>query len=167
LQKRYKEYSESTEELGIAEDDYFSRLTPGPEDGPKVRKQRASVNPIPSSDEEDGDSVTSPRGSTKWGAVGRQPTVIHHQPRAKSREGLLNDYYSDSASEPLDEIAQDLDDGKGYGFEKTELPTISRATSVDLGKGHVKHISAGSARLLNLKARPSGETKRLSAASVS
>jgi hypothetical protein len=157
LQRRYKEYSESTEELGIAEDEYFSRLTPGPEDGfGKMSKRRASGNPMPSSDEEDGDSVASPGGSTKWGAVGRQPTVVHHQPRAKSREGLLNDFENDSPSEP----PQEFMDRSSYGSDGTnkplpEDPGIERASSVNLGKGHARHISAGSARLLDLKPRKS------------
>jgi hypothetical protein len=166
LQKRYKEYSESAEELGIAEDEYFSRLTPGPEDGfGKMSKKRASGNPMPSSDEEDGDSVASPGGSTKWGAVGRQPTVVHHEPRAKSREGLLNEYENDSPSEPPGETPQELNDRKSYGFDDTnkplpEEPGISRASSVNLSKGHARHISAGSARLLDFKPRQSTETRR-------
>lgn len=167
LQKRHKGYSESAEEVCIAEGEYFGPLTPGPEDRlSRETKDQVSGNAVVSSDEEDGDSAGSLDGSTKWGAVGRQPTVIHRQPRAKSREGLLNDYTSDSASDPPEEAAQQ-NDKASYDYSKTEEPTISRATSVDLGKGHVKHISAGSARLLNLKPRPSGESKRLSTASVS
>lgn len=168
LHKRFKEYGESQEELGIAEDEYFSRLTPGPEEEfGKVSKRRASGNPMPSSDEEDGDSVASPGGSTKWGAVGRQPTVVHHASRAKSREVLLNDYENDSMSEPRGETPQELFDRKSYGFEGINKPlpddpAISRASSVNLSKGHARHISAGSARLLDLKPRVSGESKRLS-----
>jgi len=121
-----------------------------------MSKRRASGNPMPSSDEEDGDSVASPGGSTKWGAVGRQPTVVHHQPRAKSREGLLNDFENDSPSEP----PQEFMDRSSYGSDGTnkplpEDPGIERASSVNLGKGHARHISAGSARLLDLKPRKS------------
>jgi hypothetical protein len=165
LQKRYKEYSESTEELGIAEDEYFSRLTPGPEDRfVKISKQRASGNPMPSSDEEDGDSMASPGGSTKWGAVGRQPTVVHHEPRVKSREGLLNDFENDSPSEPTGETLQEFAHRSSYGFDSKndqlpEDPDIERASSVNLGKGHARHISAGSARLLDLKPRKSMDAR--------
>jgi hypothetical protein len=42
---------------------------------------------------------------------------------------------------------------------------VHRATSVDLGKRHARHISAGSARLLELKAKASGE-KRMSGLST-
>jgi hypothetical protein len=166
LQKRYKEYSESAEELGIAEDEYFSRLSPGPDDQHKIKRQSAAN---PSSDEEDGGSMGSPVASTseqtKWGAVARQPTVVHREPRATSREGFLNDYDVDSGSEPPGETPQEIDaNRKSYGFNKElveeDEPSIHRASSVDLGRGHVRHISAGSARLLQLK--KAGDGKRLS-----
>jgi hypothetical protein len=165
LQKRYKEYSESAEDLEIAEDEYFSRLTPGPDDQHKIRRQSAAN---PSSDEDDGGSMrTSPVSSeqAKWGAVGRHPTVVHREPRAKSNEGLLNEYDVDSGSEPLGETPQEITGNrKSYGFinhliEEDE-PSLHRASSVDLGRGHVKHISAGSAKLLELK--KSADGKRLS-----
>ncbi|TVY36034.1 hypothetical protein LSUB1_G007314 [Lachnellula subtilissima] len=166
LQKRYKEYSESAEELGIAEDEYLSRLSP--EEQHKLN--RVSIgNPVPSSDDEDGGSLASPTSptssepTTKWGAaVGRQPTVVHREPRAKSREGLLNEFEYDSASEHRADtpeprrksygVAQDIIDENDSG--------IQRATSIDFGKHHARHVSAGSARLLELKPRNSGETKR-------
>ena len=167
LQKRYREYSESAEELGIAEDEYFSRLTPGPDDQHRNNRQSAAN---PSSDEEDGGSMGSPVASTseqqtKWGAVARQPTVVHREPRAKSREGLLNDYDVDSGSEPPGETPQEIDaNRKSYGFNKELIeedePSVHRASSVDLGSGHARHISAGSARLLEL--RKSADGKRLS-----
>ncbi|KUJ16527.1 uncharacterized protein LY89DRAFT_544741, partial [Mollisia scopiformis] len=151
LNKKYKEFSESAEELGIAEDEYFSRLSPGPEESYKI--QRRSGNPMPSSDDEEGGSISSPITSEKWGAVGRQPTVVHREPRAKSREGLLNDFDDDDdsgsemASSPVD-------------AESNRESGLQRATSVDLGKNHVRHISAGSARLLDLKPRSSVDSRR-------
>ncbi len=157
LNKKYKEFSESAEELGIAEDEYFSRLTPGPEEEYKIHRQ-STGNPMPSSDEEDGGSIaTSPVTSekTKWGAVARHPTVVHREPRAKSREGLLNDFDADSISEVVGQhTSDDTRDFIATG--------VQRATSVDLGKGHARHISAGSAKLLDLKPRPSGDASRVS-----
>jgi hypothetical protein len=159
LNRRYKEFGESAEELGIAEDEYFSRLTPGPDEQYKIHRQ-STGNPMPSSDEEDGGSLASPVSSekTKWGAVARQATVVHREPRAKSREGLLNEFDDDSMSEAQGETPTDMSPTKGFGDE----PGVHRATSIDLGKKHVRHISAGSARLLDLKPRASGEAKRLS-----
>lgn len=164
LQKRYREYSESAEELGIAEDEYFSRLSPGPEEQYKI--QRISTgNPMPSSDEEDGDSLASPVSSnTKWGAVGRQPTVVHHEPRAKSREGLLNDF-EDSVSSITGADSTTDSKRKSYGLDRVmdeNEPGVHRATSVEYRSGHARHISAGSARLLELKPKVSPEERRMS-----
>lgn len=155
LEKKYKEFSESAEELGIAEDEYFSRLTPGPEEEYKMNRV-STGNPMASSDEEDGGSVASPVASekSKWGAVARHPNVIHREPRAKSREGLLNEFEDDATSvitadSPVDK--RDSDD-----------PSVQRATSVNLGKQHARNISAGSARLLDVKPRASGDARRAS-----
>jgi len=156
LHRRYKEVGESAEELGIAEDEYFSRLTPGPEEQYRINRQ-STGNPMPSSDEEDGGSMGSPVSEkTKWGAVGRHATVIHREPRAKSREGLLNEFDDDSS---LGDTPTEL---TSKGFEDDGGPGLQRATSIDLGTKHARHISAGSARLLDLKPRASGEAKRLS-----
>lgn len=167
ISKKYnKDYSESAEELGIAEDEYFSRLTPGPEEQYRIHQRQSAT--VPSSDEDEGGSIASPAGSssekTKWGAVARTPTVVHREPRAKSREGLLNEYEYDS--EPAGEKPE-APKRKSYGFHpdlmEEDSGRVRRATSVDLGKGHVRHISAGSARLLDLKPKMSGESKRMSA----
>jgi hypothetical protein len=166
LQKRYKEYSGSAEELGIAEDEYFSRLSPEPEDFAARSRRRASGEPMPSSDEEDGDNALNPVPSTKWGAVAKRPTVIHRQPRApKSREGLLNDYENDSLSEHPGGTPQELTDRDSFGVESPDSPSaadagIERASSVNLKSKHARHISAGSARLLDIKPRASGDARR-------
>jgi hypothetical protein len=161
LGRRYKEFGESAEELGIAEDEYFSRLTPGPEEQYKINRQ-STGNPMPSSDEEDGGSLASPVSSekTKWGAVARHATVVHREPRAKSREGLLNEFVDDdSMNEAPGDTPTELT-SKGFGDDDTV--DLHRATSVDLGKKHARHISAGSARLLDVKPRASGEARRSS-----
>lgn len=161
LQKRFHQYSDSSEELGIAEDEYFSRLSPEPESS---RQRRISGNPVPSSDEEDGGMASptpSEQARTKWGAVARTPTVIHRGARIKSREGLLNDFQNDS----LDDVtpAPSIERRRSYGFDKEyDGEGIQRARSVDLVRGHVRQISAGSARLLDLKPRDSTDAKRRS-----
>jgi hypothetical protein len=166
INKKYKEYSESAEELGIAQDEYFSRLTPGPEERYKMQRQSTTM---PSSDDEEGGSIASPAPSssekTKWGAVARTPTVVHREPRAKSREGLLNEYEFDSGDDTTGGVSAESK-RKSYGFNPDlteESGTgVRRAMSVDLGKAHARHISAGSARLLDLKPRNSVDAKRLS-----
>lgn len=170
LQKRYKEYSESAEELGIAEDEYFSRLTPGPDD--QYRRHRISTgNPVPSSDEDDGGSLASPGAEpTKWGAVARQPTVVHREPRAKSREGFLNEFDDGSDSDAPGKAPSDLHGNRRSYSNKDSMDDdesgVHRAKSVDLGRAHARHISAGSARLLELKPRSSGDANRYSTGSM-
>ncbi|TGO70946.1 hypothetical protein BELL_0642g00030 [Botrytis elliptica] len=154
LQQRYKELSESSEELGIAEDEYFSRITPGPEEENMMKRQSTGL-PMASSDEEDGASLKqnpSPEGQTKWGAVARHATVIHRE-RAKSREGLLDEAAEDSPGYRRSVSYQ-------VEFVDEDSTGISRATSVDFG--HVRRVSAGSARLLDMKPRASGEARRTS-----
>jgi hypothetical protein len=116
---------------------------------------------MPSSDEEDGGSIVSPVPSekTKWGAVPKQATIVHREPRAKSREGLLNEFDDDSMAEAQGDTPTEL---TSKGFGDNDVVGLHRATSIDLGKKHARHISAGSARLLDVKPRASGEAKRLS-----
>lgn len=108
-----------------------------------------------------------PQDEGKWhGSLGKQPMIVRQGARAKSREGLLNEFQSaeDSAeSSP----SGDSPIGQPFGDQITqpENSLIYRATSVDLGKGHARHISAGSARLLNLPPRSSVEMKRISTSS--
>jgi len=159
LEKRYIEHSESAEEeeVGIAEDEYFSRLTPGPEEEYRIHQRES--NTMPSSDEEEGGSIASPASErSKW-VIARTPE-IHRAPRAKSREGLLNEY---------DEYDSDGDFAppakrKSFGFNRDlvdeEASDLKRATSIDLGKHHARRVSAGSARLLDLK--KGSDVKRLS-----
>lgn len=152
LSKKYKELSESSEELGIAEDEYFSRLSPGPEEEFKIN--RFAGNPMPSSDEEDGGSFASPVLSEKsqWKSAARHPTIVHRPIRAKSREVLLTDFGDET---PGDENRNSFEMGDDSSLG------IQRATSVNLGMHH-RNMSAGSARLLDLKPRGSGDAKRSS-----
>ncbi|KAM3065742.1 hypothetical protein ACMFMG_010032 [Clarireedia jacksonii] len=165
LQQRYKELAESSEELGIAEDEYFSRITPGPYEENMI-KRASTGQPMPSSDEDDSNSINQKQGANekaKWGAVARHPTVVHREPRAKSREGLYDESGSEAPGETPVSLHRD-----SYGFQAEIVdeeysPGISRATSVDFGRsGHVRKVSAGSARLLDLKPRASQETRRMS-----
>jgi hypothetical protein len=164
LQNHYEECSESAEELGLAEDEYFSRLTPGPEEQYKIHRV-STGNPMPSSDEEDGVSLGSPVSSerSKWGAIARTPTVVHRESRAKSREGLVKDLEDDSSSSVAPSMTAGSDSPitpkrKSFGLksdviDENESPSVHRAVSVEFGsaKGHGRHVSSGSARLVDLK----------------
>ena len=111
-------------------------------------------------------------GTTWHSAPGKHPTIVRPAgpgPRIKSREGLLNDF---QAAEPgstlnMEESPRDSSQSPSeHSPSSPEGPMIQRATSVDLGKSHARHISAGSAKLLNLPARGSMEIKRLSSGSA-
>jgi hypothetical protein len=83
---------------------------------------------------------------------GRQPTIIHRQPRVKSTEGLLS-FYTDELP-PADETVLQGSDASPHTPDSpssdTEPVMVQRAQSVDLGKHHVRHLSAGSAKLLDI-----------------
>ena len=126
-----------------------------------------NVSTAEESDVESG--VASPEDSLKMNAVvGRHPTIVRRNLRAKSREGLLEDFQTLDDSPGSSPSAYSPDDTPSH-FRDAQAAgsSIHRATSVDLGKsGHARHISAGSARLLDLPPRSSGELKRLSSGSL-
>ena len=112
--------------------------------------------------ESDEEELPEKEPGTWHDAVARQPIVIHGDPRLKSREGLLNEYLQgEDGSEPQTPSAGSPEDetppsGEYHG----KRSSVQRATSVDLGlKGHVRHLSAGSARLLEISKRSSMEPK--------
>jgi len=171
LQKRLDEFSNSDEELGVTEDEYFNRLHPGlaehreSEEGPHGGRKASSTAIADDSDDES--AMLPPVPSTEEGtwhsAVGRQPTIVRQGARAKSREGLLNDF---QAVEDSDESSPTGEAGiASYELSGPNAPFVQRATSIDFGKGHVRHISAGSAKLLDLPPRSPADSKRLSSAS--
>lgn len=116
----------------------------------------------------DPEPPTIPPDEGKWhSAVGKHPTIVRQGRIAKSREGLLDDF---QAGEDYSlESSPTGESPTGVPFDDQITPPesslIYRATSVDLGKGHARHMSAGSARLLDLPPRTSAEMKRLSTAS--
>jgi hypothetical protein len=78
--------------------------------------------------------------------VARRPQLISPPSRAKSTEGLFTNYQETtpeySPVSPIDVEAE-----------------IHRATSIDLSRGHARHLSAGSAILLDLTSRRPSEAK--------
>ncbi|KIX08294.1 uncharacterized protein Z518_02950 [Rhinocladiella mackenziei CBS 650.93] len=157
------------DENDLADDEYLNRLTPGPSgqrdsitsggrkasstviDLERERQQSPlpEVPPVPSSQ----------GGDETWHeGVGRQVTVVRQPNRAKSKEGLLKESGTEtpggsqrSSSVEEDDGADDgdLPEGETAGAELRETPLL-RARSVEY-KGHARHISAGSARLLDIR----------------
>ncbi|KAK0726628.1 hypothetical protein B0T21DRAFT_293491 [Apiosordaria backusii] len=132
---RLQEHDHANEEMAITEDDYLARLTPLQSERPGWNR-KSTGEARPSSDWEE---------EAHWGSVGQQPTLVHSHTvgRMKSREGLLNNFGEEAASIHEAEVVgaeSPVDDGNG----------LQRATSINLGKGHARRISAGSARLLSI-----------------
>jgi hypothetical protein len=84
------------------------------------------------------------------GGIARQPTIIHRNTRAKSIEGLLT--FSDADKSTPEEMYQKLDPEAESPSDNDQV-LVQRARSVDLGKQHVRHLSAGSAKLLDIQKR--------------
>ncbi|KAJ9654380.1 hypothetical protein H2198_006542 [Neophaeococcomyces mojaviensis] len=100
------------------------------------------------------ESAQPEKGDETWHAgVGRQPTLVRQASRAKSKEGLLNEY---AARDRHDSNPDSDEEGRDTGEEEIEAPepTVMRARSVEY-KSHARHISGGSARLLDIRRRSS------------
>ncbi|GKU03514.1 hypothetical protein FLAG1_06136 [Fusarium langsethiae] len=129
------------EDLGIVEDDYMTRLTPRRSSNPDMMARRSGEG-RPSSDEEE----LADDGEMKWGAVGSQPKVVHRW-TMKSHEGLL-EIESEEEESPTSPVSP-----------SQELANVQDARSVNLGRGHVRNFSAGSAKLLDITPRASVDAR--------
>ncbi|KIY03792.1 uncharacterized protein Z520_00483 [Fonsecaea multimorphosa CBS 102226] len=153
------------EDDDLANDEYLNKLSPGPSgrrDSAASAGRRASSNVIDLERERQQSPVPDlPQTSAaqgedeKWHAgVARQATVIRQPHRARSKEGLLKETGKDDlgasrrASTDVEDEGE-LVEGEPAGTDLQET-TLLRARSVDY-KGHAKHISAGSARLLDIR----------------
>lgn len=106
--------------------------------------------------------------------VGRQPTVVHRDTRVKSSEGLLKEYNESAAEAAYNtppaspkKVDRGASESNGDGevpSDETETPepgSLQRASSVKVGGGgHVRQISAGSAKLLDIPKRSSQSSSR-------
>ena len=141
----------------MADEEYFRRLTPQPE---YPHGSGHSGNPFESMangslDVTSGSGQQTPTAEDEriQQVAGRQPTIVHHQPRVISAEGLVGSIHDDSAV--LEETSPKITDVEPQTPDtpasEPELVTVQRAQSIDLGKGHARHLSAGSARLLDIR----------------
>ena len=150
----------------LANDEYLNRLTPGPSgqrDSVTSADRRASSNVIDLERERQKSPVPDvphlPAGpdETWHTGVGRQPTVVRQATRAKSREGLLKEAgHETTGGSRRASLEGEDDDEVDLAGEPTRAElqgaTLMRASSVDYkDKGHARHMSAGSARLLDIR----------------
>lgn len=150
---RDQSVSEPAEDSGNTDDQCFARLTPSPDDQAMTNGE-STGDPMPSSDDEDRAASLASVHST-WGAVGRRPTIVNRA-RARSTEGLLTQFDDDVG-----------DDGPASPDSPVGNTVLQRATSVDVGQKQARHMSAGSARLLDLKPLASTDAKQGSLAEES
>lgn len=155
------------EDDDLADDEYLNRLTPGPSgrrDSMISSDRKASSTIIDLERERQHSPVPDvppvrmdPRGEGAWHeGVARQATVVHQPNRAKSTEGLLKNFGSETPrtsrrynSDDEEEEERVSPEGETPGAELQEAP-ILRARSVEYKK-HGRHASAGSARLLDIR----------------
>ncbi|KAI0013010.1 hypothetical protein F4779DRAFT_471520 [Xylariaceae sp. FL0662B] len=128
-----------SEDDNVAEDEYSSSVVP------TQLHHKSAVEGRPSSDEDDSEP------EAKWGAVGQIPTVMHHRDTMRSREGILQSFDDEEEEYEKDSEIEE----EGHSPVEPQ-----RATSVNLGKGHLRNFSAGSAKLLEISPRASGENRR-------
>ncbi|KAJ4352649.1 hypothetical protein N0V95_004094 [Ascochyta clinopodiicola] len=164
------DFNNSFEELGMADDEYFKRLTPQADElrrsnlssdlmGRKASSTAmATLDAAAESDEEDEATPpvrTSEDSEYVKDGVARQPTVVHRNVRVKSAEGLLTMFDADAPTPDESRKTLDLEPDSPQSDDSAEQATVQRAKSVDFGKHHVRHLSAGSAKLLDIQKRSS------------
>jgi hypothetical protein len=171
------DFNNSFEELGMADDEYFKRLTPQPDEfrrsnlssellGRKASSTAmATLDAAAESDEDDEPTPSARRSEDSEhvkAGVARQPTVIHRNIRVKSAEGLLTMFDADADLPEESRKTLDMEPDSPQSDDSGEQATVQRAKSVDFGKHHVRHLSAGSAKLLDIKRTSTASHSRLS-----
>jgi hypothetical protein len=169
---RNEEFNPSYEELGMADDEYFKKLTNMPDQGrspyghdDRGRRPSSTLMALDTAVESDEETETvvpsqpAEEGQRVQSGVARQPTIVYRRPRIKSTEGLLSVFTNDTGdrSSKTAELVTDSpsQESPTSPTSDSEPIMLQRAKSVDLGKGHVRHLSAGSARLLDIHKRSS------------
>lgn len=162
LSRRNQEFVGSYEELGGDRDaEYVARRasSPGLIGHGISNSALVGLSPYEGSDYGERPAAVAPGEPVPvHGSVRRQPTLVRRDPRVKSREGLLTEISAE---------LEDAEDSPISATGKSDLDEISdpsesqlrSARSVNYGKGHARQMSAGSARLMDIK-RPSIDASR-------
>ncbi|CAK7222469.1 hypothetical protein SBRCBS47491_004875 [Sporothrix bragantina] len=161
--------SQAEEDSIVMDDEYLSRLARSSTGGgSRADTKHESVGDmLPSSDDEL-DTVNGD-ADARWGSVNekRVGSIVMPSHRAnlvKSREGLMKTFRdgeegserADSPTSPISptSMASPISQASSDFNTKEEEAGLQRATSVNLGRGHARHISAGSAKLLEITPSP-------------
>ncbi|TIA65007.1 hypothetical protein D6C77_01045 [Aureobasidium pullulans] len=138
LKKGKTEFTGSFDRLPVPEHEYFAALTP--DNGSRRASGEFAIETTPTA--EPSPEVAAP---LRQATARRRPTVVHNDPRFKSREGLLTEY---NAAEPVTPSRE----GSLSGESAHSPVELHKAQSVNYGRstGHVKSLSAGSAKMLDI-----------------
>lgn len=166
LAKTKNDFNASYDKLPVPDHEYFNAITPN------VGSRRQSDEITPPRIDEEVTSAGSERevtGSTedgtplRKGTASRRPTVVHNDPRFKSREALMADYQADEHA--IAHSREGSISGDSAENSPIEQSYMHKARSVTYGGGHGKTLSAGSAKLLEIapssrrgSARPSPQS---------
>ncbi|KAK3669564.1 hypothetical protein LTR78_010564 [Recurvomyces mirabilis] len=150
LRQRRQDFSESYEELpGDRDAEYVAHT------GPAERSQMSPSALAGASPDEESvrDVEVAGAGSsadplTMHGSVRRNPTLVHRDPRVKSREGLLTEYETVTTPDEPESPTSIYNDE--FDLAETRGAQIQSAKSVNYGRSHARQVSAGSAKLLDL-----------------
>ncbi|KAF2645593.1 hypothetical protein P280DRAFT_513488 [Massarina eburnea CBS 473.64] len=156
--KRTEEFNASYEDLGIPDDEYFTRLTARPDERRRSATSGEALTEKPEAGQLDDASRPSEEEEEELvqSSVGRQPTIIHRRPRIKSAEGLLTFYQQDASSPEGNAKAHTAEIVEGDSPTSDGEPiVVQRAKSIELSKQHYRQLSAGSAKLLDIGKRTS------------
>lgn len=152
--RRAQSGNPSYEDLGMADEEYVRRLTPSPEDD----VDGMDTEPTPIAEVESPEEATLLRRETSR----RKPRMVYRDDAAKSREGLVADFHSgvtplqrspEESPDSLRESASELESDN----DQVHDPSWEDKQHVVYGKGHARQLSAGSAKLLDIRPR-SGRT---------
>ncbi|RMD45005.1 hypothetical protein DV735_g123, partial [Chaetothyriales sp. CBS 134920] len=140
------------EEDDLVKDEYLCRLSPAPrERRESVAAERKASSTIIDFQNERGQITFAGAADEQWHqALARQPTVVRRAEAITSREGLLREY---------DEDDNESSSIAGSSPRLEEPIQLMRARSVEY-KGHVRRVSAGSARLLDIRRSSTVSTPR-------
>lgn len=158
LEERPDTGTRSFENLGTTDEEYFRRHATGQKPtGAGGISAAIGGRTSPT-------RVGQKDGVERYGEVNRTPTLVHHQARAKSSEGLLRQLADDednsTTTSPIDNKRTSPQDIEGSS-EGDESPMDAESPKM-VALGHARSISRGSATLLDIPAPKSNRGSQIS-----
>jgi hypothetical protein len=142
----------------------IDKVTSHHSNAPQMKDLRASLMVRDEEDSTDGEDLPEPTpvlesSQMTHGSVARTPTVIRHNPRMKSTEGLLKRLDTSGSSivqlsqaGVIQQVTPPRKGSEDAGYSAGSTPTSPMETPW-VESAHARHLSTGSARLLHIPAR--------------